>query len=171
MESSLERVTAIYRGSDGAATKALYAEMEAFGAAGVIAMNLFRAQKNSERAKKYRGGIRGVGSYRDMAYDRKQWAMENLCSALIVHSDRLALAWGWKLDAGAFGPAWVLYVDVPGIGQVSFHSPSRGDGPDYRGHWDGERGASVQRVIEFTARVLGRSGDSSDQAVFGFGAT
>jgi len=158
--AAIERVTLAYRGSDAALTKALYADLESFGPLGFIAMNLFRAQKNSERAKKYRGGIRGVASYRDMAYGRKQWAMEQLCDALIVHAVRLKIAWGWKLDESAFGGhlAWVLYVDVdaPGAGQISFHSPARGRGPAYAGEWDGERGASVARVIAFAGRVLAR---------------
>ena len=154
--ASIERATLAYRGSDSSVTKALYADLESFGPIGVIALNLFRSQKNSERAKKYRGGIRGVASYKDMAYGRKQWAMEQLCDALIVHAVKLKIAWGWKLDEGAFGPAWVLYVDAPGAGQISFHSPARGRGPAYAGEWDGERGASVARVIAFAGRVLAR---------------
>ena len=154
--ASIERVTLAYRGSDAAVTKALYADLESFGPIGVIALNLVRAQKNSERAKRYRGGIRGVASYKDMAYERKQWAMAQLCDALIVHGRKLRIGWGWKLDESAFGdsPAWVLYVDAPGAGQISFHSPARGEGPAYAGEWDGERGASVARVIAFAGRVL-----------------
>ena len=57
----------VYRASDGEATKRLYVELELLGPAGVIALNLFRACKNSERAKAYRGG-NGHGSYRSQAY-------------------------------------------------------------------------------------------------------
>jgi len=154
--AAIERATLAYRGSDAALTKALYADLEAFGPIGVIALNLFRAQKNSERAKKYRGGIRGVASYRDMAYGRKQWAMAQLCDSLLVYGGKLRIGWGWKLDESRFPGdlAWVLYVDAPGAGQISFHSPARGRGPDYAGQWDGERGASVARVIAFAGRVL-----------------
>jgi hypothetical protein len=68
----------IYAGSDGEATKRLYAELEALGLVGVIAMNLFRACKASARAKVYRGG-----GYRGMAYDKKQWSIGQLVEALI----------------------------------------------------------------------------------------
>ena len=74
-------VISIYQGSNGEATKALYAQLESMGPHGVIAMNLFRACKCSERAKVYRG--RG---YRDEAYRRKQWSMDNLCEALTKHA-------------------------------------------------------------------------------------
>ena len=94
--------SAIFHGSDGAATKAYYAHLETFGPIGVIALNLFRAQKNSERAKKYRGGIRGVASYRDMAYGRKQWAMAQLCDSLLVYGGMVRIGWGWKLDESRF---------------------------------------------------------------------
>lgn len=60
----------VFNGSEGAITRAYYAALEQRGAAGIVAVNLFRAQKCSTRAKKYRGGIRGVGSYRGMAYDK-----------------------------------------------------------------------------------------------------
>jgi hypothetical protein len=147
----------IYRGSDGAATKALYAELEKRGPFGLIALNLFRSQKCSERAKVYRGGVRGRGSYKSMAYDRKSWSMDNLCAILAEYAEAFGIRWGWKEDPSVvFGqdPSWVMYVDLPRHGQVSFHSPSRGKGPDYRGEWDGQVGMSVQRVIDFAANVL-----------------
>ncbi len=146
----------IYKGSDGEATKALYAALQDFGPLGLVAINLFRAQKCSERAKLYRGGIRGRGRYKDMAYDRKQWSRDNLCAVLIEHSAALGIKWGWKPDPNTlFGEreSYVLYVETPN-GQCSFHSPTRGKGPDYSGEWDGQRGMTVQRVIDFVAAVL-----------------
>ena len=47
---------------------------------------------------------------------------------------------------------WVLYVDLPNIGQVSFHSPERLAGPDYDGEWDGAR-LSAERIIRFSQMV------------------
>jgi hypothetical protein len=142
----------VYKGSDGEVTKRYYSALCKCGVVGAIAMNLFRAQKCSERAKRYRGGIRGQGSYRDMAYERKQWSMGLLCDALVTWSDQLQITWGWKQDpAQDFNP-WVLYVDLP-CGQVSFHSPVRGKGPDYSGDWDRQH-ASVERIIEFCDEVF-----------------
>ena len=147
-EAALASVISVYRGSDGDATKALYARLEALGPLGFIAVNLFRAQKASERAKVYRGG-----GYRGMAYDRKQWALDNLCRALTEHAADQGIAWGWGEDPAQPVHKHVLYVDLP-TGQVSFHAPSRGEGPDYPRAWDGVPGQSPDRIIRFVARLL-----------------
>ncbi len=148
------RSAEVYAASDGALTTRFYKSLEERGPAGIVAVNLFRAQKNSERAKKYRGGIRGQGSYKSMAYDRKSWAMGNLCGALDLFAATLGIRYGWKADpATVFGgdPSWVLYVDLP-QGQCSFHAPSRGSGPDYPRDWDGQH-KSVERILEFCDTV------------------
>lgn len=144
-------VRAVYDGSDGEATKALYARLEACGPLGVVATNLFRAMKTSARAKRYRGG-NGKGRYRDQAYETKQWSIDNLCRELVAN-DGLALSWGWGRDERAIGFEDVLYVDLP-TGQVSFHSERRRDGPDYPGDWDGAREIGGARVCAFCADVL-----------------
>lgn len=154
---TLADIMEIYTGSNGDRTKALYAALEARGPIGTVAVNLFRACKTSERAKLYRGGQRGRGSYRRMAYDTKSWAIDNLAGILIAHGEQLGINWGWGTDsvanqAGGFDQ--VLYVDTP-AGQISFHSPTRGKGPDYPGRWDGERGQAAGRVVKFAAIALG----------------
>lgn len=88
----LSDIEATYRASDGEATRLLYAELLALGAAGVIAVNLLRACKCSERAKLYK---RGRG-YKTMAYERKDWSINNLAGALFV--DDIGLRWGWAID-------------------------------------------------------------------------
>lgn len=152
MTQSLAHVMTVYRGSDGEATKALYAQLERAGPLGVLALNLFRAQKNSERAKEYRGG-NSQGSYRGQAYDRKAWAMENLTRELASWTGVAPIIWGWGEDAAQEFHRWVLYVELPN-GQVSFHTGTRGKGPDYTGKWDGIRNASPQRICAFCAQVL-----------------
>lgn len=155
------RAIDVYRGSDGEATKTYYrALMERGGGAGMIAVNLFRAQKASARAKVYRGGVAGKGSFRGMAYDKKQWSIDQLCDVLRMDGAALGLRFGWKRDPGTlFGgqESWVLYVDLP-QGQVSFHSPVRGDGPDYSAEFDGERGMSELRILQFCDAVMDHSG-------------
>jgi hypothetical protein len=141
-------VLSVYQGSDGDATKALYAELEQLGPLGMIALNLFRAQKNSERAKAYHG--RG---YKGAAYDRKQWAMDNLASILTDHAIPCAIQWGWGIDPEQLKHNTVLYIDLP-TGQVSFHTEARGAGPDYPGEWDGVKGQSPDRIIRWCARLL-----------------
>jgi hypothetical protein len=142
----------VYAGSDGELTTRFYGELEKMGPVGVVAMNLFRAQKCSSRAKAYRGGIPGKGSYRGMAYDRKNWSMQNLCKVLNRESVLLGIVWGWKQDPNQEFHNWVLYVDLP-EGQVSFHAGQRMEGPEYAGEWDG-RHLSAERIIAFCEHVM-----------------
>jgi hypothetical protein len=145
---NLSDVLSVYMGSDGTATTALYASLQQLGPAGEIALNLFRAQKNSERAKVYRGG-----GYRGKAYDRKEWALSNLTEILGKHGEACGIRFGWGEDLAQTYHRHVLYVDLP-AGQVSFHSASRGAGPDYAGKWDGDRGVSPSRICSWCAKLL-----------------
>jgi hypothetical protein len=148
----LPELTRIYDGSNGDATTALYKRLEALGPAGVVAVNLFRAQKASSRAKVYRGG-----GYRGAAYDKKQWSMDNLCRVLTEHGAALGVSWGWGEDAKQPYHRHVLYIDLP-TGQVSFHTASRGAGPDYPRAWDGVEGQSAGRILIWIAGVIVRGG-------------
>jgi hypothetical protein len=141
----------VFRASDGDLTKQFYAALEEHGSIGIVAVNLFRAQKCSSRAKEYRGR-----KYKGAAYDRKQWSMDNLCDTLSKHGATLGIRYGWKQDETTlFGDeaSWVLYVEVP-QGQVSFHSPLRGKGPVYEGEWDRCKDMSAGRIIQFCDSVL-----------------
>lgn len=147
-------ILAIYDGSDGDATKRLYARLEQnYGPLGFVAVNVFRATKASARAKVYRG--RG---YRDMAYERKQWAMGNLCTSLTQHAESLGIVWGWGRDAdepsGKF--PHVLYVELP-TGQVSFHCAHRLHGPDFPCKWDGVRRMGPIRICQWIEQIFGGS--------------
>jgi hypothetical protein len=110
-------------------------------------VNLFRANKTSTRAKKYRSR-----RYTSAAYDVKNWSLGNLCQILREHGASRGITWGWKTDPKTVNFEWVLYVDLP-QGQVSFHSASRGDGPDCPGDWDGKQ-LSTWRILEFCDNVL-----------------
>lgn len=152
----------VYTKSDGDLTRRYYAELEKRGPLGIVAVNLFRAHKCSARAKVYRGGIRGKGSYRSMAYDRKNWSMQNLVGVLSQYGELLNIPYGWKRDPNMPGFEWVLYVDLP-EGQVSFHSPTRGTGPDYAGEWDGQH-ASAERIIRFCDSIFTDSAEDPSPA-------
>ncbi|MDE2103583.1 MAG: hypothetical protein KGL39_40460 [Patescibacteria group bacterium] len=145
-------VMAVYNGSNGDETVAMYRRLETLGPAGVVAMNLFRATKASARAKVYRGG-NGRGSYRGQAYEKKDWSIGQLCAAMTAHGEALGIAWGWGRDEGAIGFEDVLYVDLP-EGQVSFHCRSRKDGPDYPGEWDQVRKAGPTRICKHVSALL-----------------
>jgi hypothetical protein len=152
--NDLADVLRVYTGSDGDATKALYAQLCELGIAGAVAMNVFRAMKCSERAKVYRGGDRH-GSYRHQAYHRKQWSMDLLTGLLEQHADDLGIAWGWSEDPRQECHRYVLYIDLP-TGQVSFHTDKRGVGPAYPGQWDGARDRGPDRICRWCARLLGQ---------------
>lgn len=150
---TFDEILAVFSGSDADATKALYARLLTFAPRGLVAVNLMRASKASERAKKYRGGTRGGPSYRTLAYDKKDWAIGELCRALVGNPD-VAPSWGWGRDENTRGFEDVLYVDIPGAGQVSFHVSYRKDGPDYPGAWDGIKGVGARRIARWVEAIL-----------------
>lgn len=152
----MSEVEACYYGSNGDRTKALYEALKAKGPAGVVAVNLLRASKNSERAKQYKSG-RSVRA----AYGSKDWALGELLGALSGHGEALGFVWGWGRDEKAVNFEDVLYIDIPGCGQVSHHLSYRGSGPDYPGEWDGAKGTGPERVIKFANAVL--SGEPINQ--------
>lgn len=151
------RARDIFDGSDAARTRAYYAALERRGPIGEFAANLLRAQKASTRAKRYRGGISGVGSFSDLAYQKKGESLIRLCDWLLEHNvqggvmryagDTEMLRWGWKIDPREQHAKWVLYIDLP-HGQVSFHSTERFGGPDYPAEFDGSH-ASAERICSF----------------------
>lgn len=149
-------VADIYHGSNAAATRKLLKQLESSGHAGRIAAQMFRAQKTSSRAKKYRGGkdnSDGVfKSFRTMAYETKAKALFALCRLLMA--DDCGMAWGWHHNrcAARNEPEFVLYVELP-TGQVSWHVLHRYDGPDFAGKWDEARGTSEHRVIAHVQAV------------------
>ncbi len=149
--ANLAYVMGVYNGSDGDATMAMYRRLECMGPTGRLAVDVFRAQKASERAKAYRGG-NGGGSYRAQAYEKKQWSMNNLATSLNVNAD-FGLRWGWAIDPGQTVHAAILYVDLP-TGQVSWHTETRGVGPDYPGVWDQVQGAAASRICRWVADLL-----------------
>lgn len=147
-----KEVAGVYLGSNGAATQRLYGQLQELGPAGIVAMNLFRACKCSERAKVYRGG-NGQGSYRAQAYERKQWSIDNLARVLTKYAEELSVPWGWGLDQAQAFHAWVIYVELS-TGQVSFHTQARGLGPDYAKPWDKVHGHGPKRICEWAATLL-----------------
>ena len=144
---------AIFAGNDGEATRAMYACLGRLGAVGAVALNLFRAQKCSTRAKLYRGG-NGKGSFREQAYGRKEFSLRNLTAELTTHADALGIVWGWKEDPAQPVHRWVLYVVLPaGFGQVSFHHETPMGNHRFEGEWDGSH-AGAQRIVAFVGSVL-----------------
>lgn len=147
-------VADVYNGRDGDRTKALYARLFELGRAGAIAVNLLRVSKNSKGGKTSRYSGRG----RAAAYETKDWAIGELCRALVAGADELGIEWGWWFDAKAIGFEHVLYVELPCFGQVSFHTYARRDGHDYGKAWDGVRDVSHLRIIGWVQFILNGGG-------------
>ncbi|WP_425613656.1 hypothetical protein NA78x_003494 [Anatilimnocola sp. NA78] len=141
----------VFQGSDGNATKRFLKKLEAITPYGYLAAELFRCQKASTCAKAYRGKPRRGGrSFREFAYENKQYALGGVIE--ILNGTALSITWGWQSDDSNPRNPWVLYVDLPN-GQVSFHSPVRDEGPDYLGEWDGSF-SSESRIISFCDSLL-----------------
>jgi len=145
----------VFDGSVAADTRRYLKGLSRLGPRGQLAASLFRAQKASTRAKFYHGGIKtgyGRKTFRDLAYDHKQDAINAVCELLQELSGRLVLTWGWGEDKGQSINRWVLYVELP-TGQVSFHSPQRGAGPDYLRGWDGAN-LSCERISQWCDSIV-----------------
>ncbi len=147
-------VTAIYEGSNGDLTSALYRHLESLGPRGVVAMNLFRASKCSARAKLYvsKRKTRTNRGYSNDAYSRKEWSLGLLCRCLAAEASSLRIGWGWSRDESSVGFEDVIYVDLPN-GQCSFHNAKRLTGPDYLGQWSGKFDSKIV-VLDFVKSVL-----------------
>jgi hypothetical protein len=137
----------VFRQNNADVTKAYYAKLAAKGFYGELAVALFRAQKRSTAAKRYRGS-----RYRNAAYEAKNWSLIETCRILLSDSHRVT--WGWGRDPKTPGFEWVLYVDLPGGFQVSFHSAVRLSGPEYPGEWDGQPEMSEPRILAFCDAVM-----------------
>ncbi len=129
----------VFNQQNGDVTKAYYAEMNNMGIEGELGVALFRAQKRSTAAKKYKGR-----KFTRSAYDVKNWSLSEVCRIL---AKDIGMPWGWKYDANAVNFEWVLYVDLP-HGQCSFHSPERLEGPDYSGAWNPHR-PSMEVICDY----------------------
>jgi hypothetical protein len=143
---------AVYEGTNGEVTKSFYRHMDSISIHGELATALFRAQKRSSAAKKYRGR-----KYTSAAYEVKDYSIGEICRilTLIDKSDfgpPAPYVWGWKHDPSTPGFEWLLYVMLP-QGEVSFHTSERRIGPDYPGEWDGTH-LSEQRILAFCDFVL-----------------
>lgn len=156
----MKDVYLIFHGRDGDATRSLYEDLFKIGPAGAVAVNALRVSKNSRGGKNSKYSGRG----RRSAYESKDWAMGELCRELVKHADDLGISWGWGFDEKAIGFEHVLYVELPGQGQISFHTDRRRDGHDYPGEWDGLKDVSAVRVVRFAQFILnGGNHDEGDR--------
>src|ERR1035437_7990371 len=89
--------------------------------------------------------IEGARKCNSESYAKKNNAIHEAC----ILARNTKTGFGWGNDPQCFSYPRVVYFDLP-TGQVSFHTPSRGDGPDYGGQWDC-KDASHYRIYQAIA--------------------
>ncbi len=140
----------VYQENNAPTTRLLFSRLKKLGSLGLLAVELLRAQKNSDRGKLQGYKKSKVFNYSGVSYGRKAKALSNI--ARILLENNLGIKWGWGEDPAEFKIPWVLYLELP-TGQVSFHNRKRYEGPDYEGQWD-KKNASCERILEFCDRLL-----------------
>lgn len=114
------------------------------------AANGLRMHDYRDGSRYWRANYRRSRDARELDYKRKSEAVAEACQLAPV----AGTTFGWRKDGGGVVP-WVVYFELPGIGQASFHSPERGAGPDYSGVWDGLKGSTPGRITKAIKVVLG----------------
>lgn len=146
---TLDEIRSVYEARDANRTRDLYARLTVKPPRGIVAVNVLRAARNSEMAKGYK-----KGSSTAKAYATKDWSLDELCRTILA-TPGVIERWGWGRDEKAKGFEHVLYVELPGAGQISFHTSYRRDGcPDYPGEWDQVRGKTSLRVCRWVEAIL-----------------
>lgn len=79
---------------------------------------------------------------RQRDYEAKRKAIDEACQAAAENG----VVFGWA-PSGSLHVPWIVYFELPS-GQVSFHSDTRGEGPDYGGSWDGVKDVGAARIQE-----------------------
>jgi hypothetical protein len=102
--------------------------------------------------------VRAIRRFARSNYSRARDAQANDYSVKSLAIDaachwatKAGINFGWKEEPDHV--PFVVYFDLPS-GQVSFHCPVRGFGPDYLGAWDGQQGQSKTRIEEAIRMVL-----------------
>lgn len=94
-------------------------------------------------AKKYHGGDIGGYSYDQIAYFAKHDGIMKLI--------QICKAQGWTFGihkAGVFGATHVVYFDLPGVNQISWHftPPADHELPPYAGVWDYQENSTLRKL-------------------------
>jgi hypothetical protein len=100
-------------------------------------------------AKRYFGGDCGGYTYAEVNYLKK---CENI-EALIEISKSEAWVLGVQ-PSDLPDTTHVIYFEIPGVGQVSWHYSPRGPLSIYKGQWDGEEGSTLQKLENAITSLL-----------------
>ena len=64
---------------------------------------------------------------------------------------------GWiygKHKSDAFGVQWIVYFELPGCEQISFHANLDCECPDYAGQWDGKQHSTLNKLEAAITELL-----------------
>lgn len=145
-EDTMQAIQA-FEAKNASQTVAYQNELLNRGDLGQIAFGLFRAQKRSTRAKTYRR------SMRQESYAAKSEALKYLDAGLHQWAEDHGIEWGWRGDPSQTYHNQVLYVQLPGHGQCSFHSERAFSKQRFYGDWDSTRPV-VETVLAYCDAVM-----------------
>jgi len=100
-------------------------------------------------AKRYFGGDCGGYSYAEIAYMKKSENIETLIG--------ICQSQGWVAGVQPFDTiqtTHIIYFDIPGVGQLSWHYSPKGPLPDYLGQWDGQEGSALPKLEVAVSALL-----------------
>ena len=67
---------------------------------------------------------------------------------------------GWVFGvqpSGVFNTTHIIYFDVPGVGQLSWHYSPKEPLPVYAGQCDGQEGSTLRKLEVAVSRLLGET--------------
>lgn len=148
----------VLAGADDNLTLAYYLLLQKRGPLGMIALNLFRAQKNASSLCR----PAGYGPAAAAAASAGVWSLELLVHVLARHGAHFGISYGWKpiMEPRKDRAPFVLFVDLPDFGQVSFDAFERGCGPEYSNECDGVR-KNEERIFGFCDFVYAQPAEVS----------
>ena len=103
-------------------------------------------------AKRYFGGDCGGYTYAQLSYLKKSANIERLIE--------ISKSQGWTFGVQPFDAietTHIIYFDVPGVGQLSWHYSPTQTLPDYPGEWDGKEGSTLPKLEAAIRTVLGET--------------
>jgi len=100
-------------------------------------------------AKRYFGGDCGGYTYAEINYMKKAEGIEELIEVARTEG------WVFGLQPSEQYTTHIIYFEIPGVGQVSWHYSPQEPLPVYAGQWDGKKGSTLPKLEIAIASVLG----------------
>jgi hypothetical protein len=110
------------------------------------------AEDSNLTAKRYFGGDCGGYSYAEVNYFKKAAQIEALIG--------ISKSEGWTFGvqpSDVRDTTHIIYFDLPGVGQLSWHYSPREPLPVYDGKWDGKSGSTLPKLEAAIAELLKRA--------------